>query len=138
MRGVPDEDAVQQTAYAYSGYRKEHIPDTWFMNINRPEAYEALEDRKRPAVLAVSGSKNTGKTTLTEALVRELSKRGVKVAVIKHDGHDFTPGCSGTDSHRMKAAGALERLFIQKEVLRGQRRNKAGRRFHCLFFRERI
>ena len=70
---------------------KEHIPDTWFMNINRPEAYEALEDRKRPAVLAVSGSKNTGKTTLTEALVRELSKRGVKVAVIKHDGHDFTP-----------------------------------------------
>ena len=86
---------------------KEHIPDTWFMNINRPEAYEALEDRKRPAVLAVSGSKNTGKTTLTEALVRELSKRGVKVAVIKHDGHDFTPDVPGTDSHRMKAAGAF-------------------------------
>ena len=56
---------------------KEHIPDTWFMNINRPEAYEALGDRKRPAVLAVGGSKNTGKTTLTEALVRELSKRTV-------------------------------------------------------------
>lgn len=86
---------------------KEHIPDTWFMNINRPEAYEALEDRKRPAVLAVSGSKNTGKTTLTEALVRELSKRGVKVAVIKHDGHDFIPDVPGTDSYRMKAAGAF-------------------------------
>lgn len=86
---------------------KEHIPDTWFMNINRQETYEALEERGRPAVLAVSGSKNTGKTTLIEALVRELSKRGVKTAVIKHDGHDFTPDVPGTDSYRMKAAGAF-------------------------------
>lgn len=86
---------------------KEHIPDTWFMNINDPEAYEAVREKDTPAILAVSGSKNTGKTTLAEALVRELSERGVKVAVIKHDGHDFIPDVPGTDSCRIKAAGAF-------------------------------
>lgn len=86
---------------------KEHIPDLWFTNINRPETYEALEKRKLPAILAVSGSKNTGKTALAEALVKELSQRGMKTAVIKHDGHDFIPDVPGTDSYRMKAAGAF-------------------------------
>lgn len=61
---------------------------------------------KRPPVFAVSGKKNTGKTTLTQTLVRELSHRGLAVAVIKHDGHDFIPDVPGTDSYRHKAAGA--------------------------------
>ena len=33
--------------------------------------------------------------------------RGLKVAVIKHDGHDFVPDVPGTDSYRHKAAGAV-------------------------------
>ncbi len=93
---------------------KEHIPDTWFMNINRPENYEALKERGAPAILAVSGSKNTGKTALAEALVRALSERGVKTAVIKHDGHDFIPDVPGTDSYRMKAAGAFGTAVYSK------------------------
>ena len=84
---------------------KEHVPDTWFTNVNTPTALSELTNIK-PPVFAVSGKKNTGKTTLTETLVREFSDRGLKVAVIKHDGHDFIPDVPGTDSYRHKAAGA--------------------------------
>ena len=61
---------------------------------------------KRPAVLAVSGLHNSGKTTLLEKLLPALRSRGLKVGVIKHDGHDFTPDVPGTDSFRMRQAGA--------------------------------
>lgn len=84
---------------------KEHLPDIWFTNVNTPEAYEALSRHKTP-VFAVSGRKNTGKTTLLVTLVQELSARGVRAAVIKHDGHDFTADAPGTDSYRLKEAGA--------------------------------
>ena len=83
----------------------EHMPDWWFTNVNTKETYERIMNRRTP-VFAVSGRKNSGKTTLLEGLVRELSARGVRVAVIKHDGHDFEPDVPGTDSFRMKAAGA--------------------------------
>ena len=49
---------------------KEHVPDTWFTNVNTPMALSELAD-KRPPVFAVSGKKNTGKTTLTQTLVRD-------------------------------------------------------------------
>ena len=84
---------------------KEHVPDGWFTNVNTPAALSQLTGIK-PPVFAVSGKKNTGKTTLTETLVKEFSARGLKVAVIKHDGHDFIPDVPGTDSYRHKAAGA--------------------------------
>ncbi len=84
---------------------KEHVPDIWFSNVNTPVAFSELTNIK-PLVFAISGKKNTGKTTLTETLVREFSHRGMKVAVIKHDGHDFTSDVPGTDSYRHKSAGA--------------------------------
>lgn len=83
----------------------EHVPDQWFFNVNDKESYELLNRMKVP-VLAVSGRKNTGKTTLLTGLVSELSKRGVRVAFIKHDGHDFTADVPGTDSFSLKEAGA--------------------------------
>ena len=61
---------------------------------------------KQPAVLAVSGAHNSGKTTLLEKLIPVLRRRGLKVGVIKHDGHDFTPDVPGTDSFRLREAGA--------------------------------
>lgn len=57
-------------------------------------------------IAAVSGVKNSGKTTLMEKLIRELSCRGLRVAAVKHDGHDFTPDVPGTDSYRYGQAGA--------------------------------
>ena len=48
----------------------------------------------------------TGKTTLLEKLVPALKSRGLTVAVVKHDGHDFQMDRPGTDTYRMTAAGA--------------------------------
>ena len=57
-------------------------------------------------IVSVCGVKNSGKTTLLTRLVKELTKRGVKVAVIKHDGHDFICDIEGSDTDRLKKAGA--------------------------------
>lgn len=61
---------------------------------------------KKPVIFAVSGYKNSGKTTLTVKLVERLTEKGYRVATIKHDGHDFEPDVPGTDSYRHRKAGA--------------------------------
>ncbi len=61
---------------------------------------------KLPEVIAISGVKNSGKTTLLIKIIPLLKALGLKVAVIKHDGHDFVPDVPGTDSFRLRAAGA--------------------------------
>ena len=40
-------------------------------------------------VVAVSGVKNSGKTTLITRLLPFLTGYGLRVATIKHDGHEF-------------------------------------------------
>lgn len=55
------------------------------------------------SVVAFSG---TGKTTLIEKLVVELKSRGLRVAVIKHDAHEFDIDHAGKDSWRFTRAGA--------------------------------
>lgn len=68
-----------------------------------------------PAVLAVSGVKNSGKTTLIERLIPLLAARGLRVAVIKHDGHSYTPDTPGTDSYRYFQAGACASVVFDHE-----------------------
>ena len=63
-------------------------------------------DVKIPPVLAVCGVKDSGKTTLITKLIPVLKDRGLQVATIKHDGHDFMPDVPGTDSARHREAGA--------------------------------
>lgn len=72
-------------------------------------------------VIAVSGVKNSGKTTLLTRLVAELSAEGYKVAVIKHDGHDFECDVPGTDTRRFMEHGAYatacfseNRMFVHR------------------------
>lgn len=57
-------------------------------------------------VIAICGVKNTGKSTVIEQLLPILTGRGYKIAVIKHDAHDFEPDVPGTDTYRYKQAGA--------------------------------
>ena len=68
------------------------------MYSEQKQALAETQALKRPAVLAVSGVHNSGKTTLLEKLLPVLRSRGLKVGVIKHDGHDFTPDVPGTDA----------------------------------------
>lgn len=57
--------------------------------------------------LSFIGRKNSGKTTLLEKTIAELTRRGLKVATIKHHGHpDFDIDVPGRDSYRHRAAGS--------------------------------
>lgn len=83
-------------------------PDRMLTNINTWEEYQSLlRQTARPPILAVCGAKNSGKTTFLCRLIPELARLGLKVAAIKHDGHEFEPDRPGTDSYRLLQAGAL-------------------------------
>lgn len=69
---------------------------------------------KATKIFAVSGIKNSGKTTLIEKLVAALNNQGYKVGVIKHDGHEFEADREGTDSFRHKKAGAKNVIIYSK------------------------
>lgn len=77
--------------------------------------------KTKQIIAAVCGVKNSGKTTLLTGIVKELAGRGIRTAAIKHDGHDFSCDIPGTDSFRLKEAGAYgtavfsgSRLFVHK------------------------
>ena len=57
-------------------------------------------------IVSIVGRSNTGKTTLIEKLIRELRRRGYRVATIKHNIHGFDIDHEGKDSWRHKKAGA--------------------------------
>lgn len=58
-----------------------------------------------PAI-GFSAYSGTGKTTLMEKVIHELTKKSIRVAVVKHDGHDFEIDHPGKDSYRHTQAGA--------------------------------
>lgn len=59
-------------------------------------------------VFGITGWKNNGKTTMTVRLVQELTRRGYRLATVKHAHHDFDIDHEGTDSWRHRHAGAGE------------------------------
>ena len=77
-------------------------------------------------MIAVSGVKNSGKTTLIEGLIPRLNARGIVTAVIKHDGHSFVPDTPGTDSYRFFAAGACGSAVFDGEKFSVAKRSGAS------------
>lgn len=63
-------------------------------------------------VFGITGWKNSGKTTLTERLVTELTRRGWRVSTVKHAHHEFDIDKPGTDSFRHREAGAHEVAIV--------------------------
>ena len=57
-------------------------------------------------IISIVGKSDSGKTTLIEKLVPELTRRGYRVATVKHDVHGFEVDQEGKDSWRHKRAGA--------------------------------
>lgn len=70
---------------------------------------------KKPIVFAVSGIKNSGKTTLIGKITAALTKKGYRVGVIKHDGHEFKADHEGTDSYKHKRSGA-ENVIVYSQT----------------------
>jgi molybdopterin-guanine dinucleotide biosynthesis protein B len=67
-----------------------------------------------PALFGIAGYKNSGKTTLTERLVSELSGRGYVVSTVKHAHHGFEIDQPGRDSFRHREAGAREVAIVSR------------------------
>ena len=57
-------------------------------------------------IVSIVGKSDSGKTTLIEKIVPELSRRGYRVTTVKHDLHGFEIDKEGKDSWRHKRAGA--------------------------------
>lgn len=57
-------------------------------------------------IISIVGKSDSGKTTLIEKLVPELTRRGYRIATVKHDIHGFEVDREGKDSWRHKQAGA--------------------------------
>lgn len=66
-------------------------------------------------VLGIVGWKNSGKTTLVEALLTELAGRGLSLSTIKHAHHSFDIDTPGKDSYRHRQAGAGEVLVVSAQ-----------------------
>ena len=57
-------------------------------------------------IVSIVGRKNTGKTSLTVKVIEELTKRGYKVASIKHSHHTMEMDRENTDTWKHKEAGS--------------------------------
>lgn len=71
--------------------------------------------KERIQTVAISGVKNSGKTTLICRLLEIFSGMGLKVATVKHDGHDFEADVPGTDTYRQFHAGAYGTAIFSSE-----------------------
>lgn len=109
--------------------------DAAFRNINTMDDYRAArraidgedadapddgprtDDERRPALVAIVGKSDSGKTTLIERLVPELLKLGLRVGTVKHDAHSFEIDHPGKDSWRHGRAGAVAYAISSPERL---------------------
>lgn len=74
-------------------------------------------DVPSPAV-AIVGRHNSGKTTLIERVIAELTARGLDVGSIKHHSHEgIEVDYPGKDSYRHRAAGATETVIAAPDLL---------------------
>ncbi|MDR2207530.1 MAG: molybdopterin-guanine dinucleotide biosynthesis protein B [Azoarcus sp.] len=70
-----------------------------------------------PPVFIFVGHSNSGKTTFIERLIPELTRRGLRVATIKHAHHKVQLDTEGKDSWRYKNAGAALSMLVTTSAL---------------------
>lgn len=67
-------------------------------------------------VINVVGEKSgVGKTFLMEGLIKELKLRGLSIATIKHDVHDFDIDKEGKDTYKHRKAGSEKVIISSKK-----------------------
>lgn len=72
----------------------------------------------KTAVIAVVGSKSSGKTTTIEVLTKELTKKGYKIAVVKHIPEpNFTIDTEGKDTWRFAQSGAKTIISVTSDEI---------------------
>jgi len=104
--------------------------DSLFHNINTMDDYQVARRRaaegrdgpageaaNQPALVAIVGKSDSGKTTLIEKVVPELVKLGLRVGTVKHDAHSFEIDHPGKDSWRHGQAGTHAYAIASPERL---------------------
>jgi molybdopterin-guanine dinucleotide biosynthesis protein B/molybdopterin-guanine dinucleotide biosynthesis protein len=102
--------------------------DAPFHNINTMDDYQEARRRvadggdapaagAQPALVAIVGKSDSGKTTLIERVVPELVRLGLRVGTVKHDAHSFEIDHPGKDSWRHGQAGAHAYAIASPERL---------------------
>ena len=66
-------------------------------------------------VVGIVGWKNSGKTTLVERLIEEFTRRGFRVASVKHAHHSFEIDDKATDSARHRRAGSAQVAIVSSK-----------------------
>jgi molybdopterin-guanine dinucleotide biosynthesis protein B len=69
-----------------------------------------------PKTVAVVGFKNSGKTRVVEALVRELTRRGHRVGTLKHTAENIDFDTPGKDTRRHRDAGAVASAILHEDA----------------------
>jgi molybdopterin-guanine dinucleotide biosynthesis adapter protein len=66
-------------------------------------------------IIGIAGWKKSGKTTLAVRLIEEFTRRGLRVASLKHAHHDLRIDDEETDSARHRRAGAQQVFVVSRE-----------------------
>ena len=69
-----------------------------------------------PKTVSVTGFKNSGKTSVVEALVKELSTRGHRIGTLKHTADDIDLDTPGKDTSRHRDAGSVATGILQENT----------------------
>jgi len=93
------------------------VANILFLNSRTPLGYRN-EELPNMSIVAVVGSKKSGKTTAIETLIKGLTKRGYKIATVKHIPEvDFTIDTEGKDTWRHAKAGASTVISVAPNEL---------------------
>jgi len=68
-------------------------------------------------IITIVGKSDSGKTTLLEKLIAELTQRGYRIGTVKHAHDGFEMDKEGKDSWRHRKAGARATLVIADDKI---------------------
>jgi molybdopterin-guanine dinucleotide biosynthesis protein MobB len=108
------QDGRHRIVDALAGLAVAEVPfpdEAAFHNINTMSAYETAREQAggtegSPALVAIVGKSDSGKTTFIELLLPELIALGLRVGTVKHHAHAADIDHEGKDSWRHGRAGA--------------------------------
>jgi molybdopterin-guanine dinucleotide biosynthesis protein MobB len=102
---------------SHAGQEHSAIADRFLDCENGSIICSGVMKSKTPPAISFVAESGTGKTTLIEAVIKELKSRNLKVGAIKHDAHKFDIDYPGKDSYRFTAAGADTMLISSTEKM---------------------
>ncbi len=70
-----------------------------------------------PPMVSVVAPSGTGKTSLIEKVITDLTGAGYRVAAVKHDAHRIELDTEGKDSWRFREAGATSTALVGRNQL---------------------